>query len=104
MKLAALILDVDGTLAETETTHLKAVNGAFETMDLPWRCRDLFTASSWRPPAAERESCGFLSKPAWAKAARPLKTSLVASTPRRIGVTTRRSRRAKSACGPAPSD
>ena len=37
MKLTALILDVDGTLAETETTHLKAVNGAFESMDLSWR-------------------------------------------------------------------
>ena len=37
MTLSALIFDVDGTLAETEPSHLKAMNGAFEALNLPWR-------------------------------------------------------------------
>ena len=33
----AIIFDVDGTLAETEETHRKAFNRAFERAGLPWR-------------------------------------------------------------------
>ena len=34
--LAALIFDVDGTLAETEVVHLAAFNAAFAAAGLPW--------------------------------------------------------------------
>jgi HAD superfamily hydrolase (TIGR01509 family) len=37
MSIAALIFDVDGTLAETEAMHLQAFNNAFEVVGLPWR-------------------------------------------------------------------
>ena len=37
MTLSALIFDVDGTLAETEPSHLKAMNSAFEALNLSWR-------------------------------------------------------------------
>ena len=33
----AIIFDVDGTLAETEETHRKAFNRAFEQAGLAWR-------------------------------------------------------------------
>lgn len=36
MGLAALIFDVDGTLAETEETHRRALNDTFARFDLPW--------------------------------------------------------------------
>jgi HAD superfamily hydrolase (TIGR01509 family) len=36
MPLEALIFDVDGTLAETEETHRKALNQTFAAFDLPW--------------------------------------------------------------------
>jgi HAD superfamily hydrolase (TIGR01509 family) len=36
-KLAALIFDVDGTLAETEELHRAAFNAAFAAAGLPWR-------------------------------------------------------------------
>ncbi len=35
-KLAALIFDVDGTLAETEELHRAAFNAAFQAANLPW--------------------------------------------------------------------
>lgn len=35
--IAALIFDVDGTLAETEDLHLEAFNAAFVEEGLPWR-------------------------------------------------------------------
>jgi HAD superfamily hydrolase (TIGR01509 family) len=41
MKTAALIFDVDGTLAETEELHRRAFNDAFAAAGLPWR---------WEPP------------------------------------------------------
>lgn len=34
--LEALIFDVDGTLAETEETHRRALNETFAAFDLPW--------------------------------------------------------------------
>ncbi len=34
--LKALIFDVDGTLADTETVHLSAFNGAFAALDMGW--------------------------------------------------------------------
>jgi len=34
--LAALLFDVDGTLADTERAHLEAFNQAFRRADLPW--------------------------------------------------------------------
>ncbi|HEY3353638.1 MAG TPA: HAD-IA family hydrolase [Polyangia bacterium] len=37
MTLAALIFDVDGTLAETEESHRQAFNGAFAAAGLDWR-------------------------------------------------------------------
>jgi HAD superfamily hydrolase (TIGR01509 family) len=37
MALAALIWDVDGTLAETEMAHLEAFNRAFRDAGMPWR-------------------------------------------------------------------
>jgi HAD superfamily hydrolase (TIGR01509 family) len=38
LKLAAVLWDVDGTLAETEREgHLVAFNTAFEELDIPWR-------------------------------------------------------------------
>ena len=38
MKLAAVLWDVDGTLAETERDgHLVAMNAAFGEIDIPWR-------------------------------------------------------------------
>lgn len=36
MNIKALILDVDGTLADTEEAHRSAFNQAFERHDLPW--------------------------------------------------------------------
>jgi len=45
MPLEALIFDVDGTLAETEETHRRALNDAFRTFDLPW---------SWDQPTYRR--------------------------------------------------
>lgn len=36
MSLAALIFDVDGTLAETEELHRRAFNETFEAFGLPW--------------------------------------------------------------------
>ncbi|PZQ15056.1 MAG: haloacid dehalogenase [Ancylobacter novellus] len=36
MALEALIFDVDGTLAETEETHRRALNETFAAFDLPW--------------------------------------------------------------------
>ena len=36
MALEALIFDVDGTLAETEETHRRALNDTFAAFDLPW--------------------------------------------------------------------
>ena len=36
MMFKAIILDVDGTLAETEDTHRKAFNQAFDKKGLPW--------------------------------------------------------------------
>jgi len=37
MSIAALIFDVDGTLADTEAVHLQAFNEAFDVVGLPWR-------------------------------------------------------------------
>ena len=38
MKLAAVLWDVDGTLAETERDgHLVAMNAAFDELGIPWR-------------------------------------------------------------------
>lgn len=37
MKAAALIFDLDGTLAETEEIHRAAFNAAFAAAGLPWR-------------------------------------------------------------------
>ncbi|GLK55126.1 beta-phosphoglucomutase-like phosphatase (HAD superfamily) [Methylopila capsulata] len=45
MPLEALIFDVDGTLAETEETHRRALNDAFAAFDLPW---------SWDQPTYRR--------------------------------------------------
>lgn len=43
MPLAALIFDVDGTMAETEELHRKAFNASFEAAGLTWRwSRDLY--------------------------------------------------------------
>lgn len=36
-RLAALLFDVDGTLADTEKAHLQAFNEAFRRSGLPWR-------------------------------------------------------------------
>ena len=36
MKLAALVFDVDGTLADTEEVHRTAFNQAFAQLGLPW--------------------------------------------------------------------
>lgn len=38
MRLAALIFDVDGTLAETEEAHRTAFNRAFDARGLGWHC------------------------------------------------------------------
>lgn len=51
--LRALILDVDGTLAETEEAHRAAFNQAFADMALPWRWdrrlyRDLLAVAGGR--------------------------------------------------------
>lgn len=45
MPLEALIFDVDGTLAETEETHRRALNETFAAFDLPWL---------WDPPTYRR--------------------------------------------------
>jgi HAD superfamily hydrolase (TIGR01509 family) len=37
MSIAALIFDVDGTLADTEELHRKSFNDAFDRVGLPWR-------------------------------------------------------------------
>lgn len=37
MRAAALVFDVDGTLAETEEVHRAAFNDAFRAAGLPWR-------------------------------------------------------------------
>ena len=37
MRAAALVFDVDGTLAETEEVHRAAFNAAFAAAGLPWR-------------------------------------------------------------------
>jgi beta-phosphoglucomutase-like phosphatase (HAD superfamily) len=36
-RLAALLFDVDGTIADTEKAHLEAFNQAFQRAGLPWR-------------------------------------------------------------------
>jgi beta-phosphoglucomutase-like phosphatase (HAD superfamily) len=45
MSIEALIFDVDGTLADTEETHRRAFNDAFESLRLEWR---------WSAPAYGR--------------------------------------------------
>jgi HAD superfamily hydrolase (TIGR01509 family) len=61
MALKALIFDVDGTLAETETLHLKAMNASFSSAGLPWRWHPTLYRELLRIPGGRNRLRVFLA-------------------------------------------
>jgi phosphoglycolate phosphatase-like HAD superfamily hydrolase len=57
--LQALIFDVDGTLADTESAHLAAFNHAFAELGLAWVGARRCTPSCWRFLAAKSASVHY---------------------------------------------
>jgi beta-phosphoglucomutase-like phosphatase (HAD superfamily) len=57
LRLKALIFDVDGTLADTESAHLAAFNHAFAEQGLDWHWDVARTQACWRFLAAKSACC-----------------------------------------------
>lgn len=62
MALKALIFDVDGTLAETEFLHLKAMNAAFASAGLPFRWHMTLYRQLLRIPGGRNRLRQFLDR------------------------------------------
>jgi HAD superfamily hydrolase (TIGR01509 family) len=61
MRIKALILDVDGTLADTEHAHLLAFNQAFEAHGLDWRWSELDYAEGLKITGGKERLAAFVA-------------------------------------------